>query len=155
MGRRIVTETVTDEMLQAAKDVCKNYTSVCKDCQSFDLYRSVLAEKYDASQTDWERRMYQEMIDDAAIKNSQRLIWIHRADWALNRISKAKPREVVRQYYFEGVPLKLVADSDGTTMNTSTADYHKKNGLQLLAIELHRFDELYPDKAAEAAKVEF
>ena len=155
MRERLITETVTDEMLGAATEVCRRYKKVMEDSHSFEIYRSVLVEKLEGALTDRERKLYRGMIDDAVLNNTRRLIWIHRAEWALNRITYVKPREVVRQHYFEGLPLKAIEDEQGHTMGKSVANYHRKNGVCLLAIELKRFDEIYPDKAAEARKVKF
>ncbi len=148
MGRKKVlgdTHPTKEEVAEALK-LCQGLPDLREELQKLEQELADLEEGLKEAASTREHDLYEYMLSGKKDEYERKLAQLKRLILSVMSIPHKKAKAAVSEYYLNGKLLKEAKDMSGELLGVNATRYYKKLGLELLALELKKYDKKASEK---------
>lgn len=148
MGRKSIigdAQPTKEEVAETLK-LCQGLPDLREELQKLEQELADLGEGLKDAASIREHDLYEYLLSGKRNEYATKLAQLKRLIFSVMSIPHKKARAAVSEYYLNGKLLKEAKDMSGELLGVNAARYYKKLGLELLALELKKYDKKESEK---------
>lgn len=148
MGRKKVlgdTHPTKEEVAEVLK-LCQGLPDLREELQKLERELADLEEGLKEAASSREHDLYEYMLSGKKDEYERKLAQLKRLILSVMSIPHKKAKAAVSEYYLNGKLLKEAKDMSGELLGVNATRYYKKLGLELLVLELKKYDKKASEK---------
>lgn len=143
MGRKRMFEgnLPEDREVNEARKKCESVPELRETLISLEQEIQDIEARKESSLTPKEYALYDYMLSEKKSEHAVKLAELRKIIYSVMEIPHKKARAAVSEFYLGGKLLKEITDTSGNPLGINAARYYKKIGLQLLVLEMKKYDQ--------------